>query len=525
MIETKFSQFLRTGGHGECFLSGSRGRRIFMLGRKNGFPGYEDLRHTFEKNLDRADLINRDLLTRFIRNAVSPTTPTASPADISGYRAAALESWEGKILAIHDEWGARPDRFHSIRRSMEDGLVIAFSGLINEARQRALGIDSYVWRSRGDDKVRHLHADYDGQAFDWENPPDDGHPGQAYNCRCFAEPLLIDEPDWAPDLGPGYILGRVGAETEGIWSAVSDFAGEVFTSIAEIPAHLYAAGRYAVLAYGEARGTLSQEEMAEFQAMRAKIDAGLQSIEYALRNAPEIAAAAIAYLNAVEARPALMDQAYRNGLATEAQVQEAFKDRAYLETLILLNVVPVGMLAQMMRRRGLIADPGDLGKLREALLAEAARSRRLPTDVDWATVSIPSIRWGGPIKEQGGPWEDALERMGHLGERLPPTFQTFDFFDRASMIATSAKTLDTRAWGYVTRPSRIYGQLRRYIDQIDSFNGSSNHQPLVNQTRISGRRLELAVPRETSPEQITQIQRAIEYAESRGIEVTVRFIE
>ena len=496
-----------------------------MLGRKNGFPGYEDLRHAFENNLDRADLINRDLLTRFIWNAVSTTNPAPAPGDISGYRAAALESWENKILAIHDEWGARPDRFHSVRRSMEDGLITAFSGLINEARQRALGIDSYVWRSRGDDKVRHLHADYDGQTFDWENPPGGGHPGQAYNCRCFAEPLLIDEPDWAPGLGPGYILGRVGAETEGIWSAVSDFAGEVLTSIAEIPAHLYAAGRYAVLAYGEARGTLSQEELAEFQAMRAKIDAGLQSIEYALRNAPEIAEAAIAYLKAVEARPALMDQAYRNGLATEAQVQEAFKDRAYLETLILLNVVPVGMLAQMMRGQGLIADTGNLGKLREALLAEAARSRRLPTDVNWDILPNPGIRWGGPIREQGGPWENALEALGRLGERLPPTFQTFDFFDRAGMIATSAKTLDTRAWGYVDRPSRIYGQLRRYIDQIDRFNGSSNYKSLINPTTISGRRLELAVPRETSPEQITQIQRAIEYAQSRGIEVTVSFIE
>ena len=144
----------------------------------------------------------------------------------------------------------------------------------------------------------------------------------------------------------------------------------------------------------------------------------------------------------------------------------------------------------------------------------------------------PGLRRGGhdrnkilTVSPRRRTWENALETLGRLGERLPPTFQTFDFFDRAGMIATSAKTLNTRAWGYVDRPSRIYGQLRRYIDQIDSFNGSSNYKSLVNPTTISGRRLELAVPRETSPEQITQIQRAIEYAQSRGIEVTVSLIE
>ncbi|WP_408634552.1 endonuclease toxin domain-containing protein [Pseudogemmobacter bohemicus] len=69
--------------------------------------------------------------------------------------------------------------------------------------------------------------------------------------------------------------------------------------------------------------------------------------------------------------------------------------------------------------------------------------------MDRDTVSNPGIRWGVLIREQGGPWQDTPERMGHLGERRPPNFQTFDFYDRAREIATSAKTLDKTARGYV----------------------------------------------------------------------------
>nr|WP_298806169.1 hypothetical protein [uncultured Lentibacter sp.] len=107
--------------------------------------------------------------------------------------------------------------------------------------------------------------------------------------------------------------------------------------------------------------------------------------------------------------------------------------------------------------------------MRDALLDEAADARRLPSDPDWGVIENPGITWGGPIREQGGPWEDHLERLGGLGERTLDNFKTFDFFDEDRGLATSAKTLDTRAPGYVDRPSRIFGALKRYIDQIDHF--------------------------------------------------------
>lgn len=44
----------------------------------------------------------------------------------------------------------------------------------------------YVWYTREDDKVRGSHAQRQGQVFNWDNPPEGGHPGEDYGCRCLA---------------------------------------------------------------------------------------------------------------------------------------------------------------------------------------------------------------------------------------------------------------------------------------------------------------------------------------------------
>ena len=51
----------------------------------------------------------------------------------------------------------------------------------------------YIWRSVRDDRSRGEHAKRHGQVFSWDNPPEDGHPGEAPNCRCWAEPIPIVE--------------------------------------------------------------------------------------------------------------------------------------------------------------------------------------------------------------------------------------------------------------------------------------------------------------------------------------------
>lgn len=47
----------------------------------------------------------------------------------------------------------------------------------------------------GDSKVRSEHAARNGQIFDFDNPPEGGNPGEAPNCRCWAEAIEEDSTD------------------------------------------------------------------------------------------------------------------------------------------------------------------------------------------------------------------------------------------------------------------------------------------------------------------------------------------
>jgi SPP1 gp7 family putative phage head morphogenesis protein len=60
----------------------------------------------------------------------------------------------------------------------------------NQSRQTELGVTEYIWRSVHDSRVRDEHRELDGRRFKWSETPPDGHPGDAVNCRCFAEPVF-----------------------------------------------------------------------------------------------------------------------------------------------------------------------------------------------------------------------------------------------------------------------------------------------------------------------------------------------
>ncbi len=51
----------------------------------------------------------------------------------------------------------------------------------------------YIWRTAGDDKVRPSHAANEGKIIAWDKPPDTGHPGEDFNCRCKAV-AYVPEP-------------------------------------------------------------------------------------------------------------------------------------------------------------------------------------------------------------------------------------------------------------------------------------------------------------------------------------------
>lgn len=73
-------------------------------------------------------------------------------------------------------------------------------------RQTDNGVVSYIWRTAEDERVRPSHAEKNGRVFQWDDPPPDtGAPGDDWNCRCYAEPILSSiDPEITGQVGsPG----------------------------------------------------------------------------------------------------------------------------------------------------------------------------------------------------------------------------------------------------------------------------------------------------------------------------------
>jgi SPP1 gp7 family putative phage head morphogenesis protein len=87
---------------------------------------------------------------------------------------------------LQDELGVVASRADLIARDQ----ISKLAGDLNRERQTELGIEEFVWRTVGDERVRSEHADYNGQTYSWAALPPDGAPGEAINCRCYADPVI-----------------------------------------------------------------------------------------------------------------------------------------------------------------------------------------------------------------------------------------------------------------------------------------------------------------------------------------------
>lgn len=66
------------------------------------------------------------------------------------------------------------------------------AGQVNAARQQAMGVRRFTWRTVKDERVREEHQVLEGQVFEYDDPPAEGLPGEPINCRCYAEPVFDD---------------------------------------------------------------------------------------------------------------------------------------------------------------------------------------------------------------------------------------------------------------------------------------------------------------------------------------------
>ncbi|MDF3931346.1 hypothetical protein [Pseudomonas citronellolis] len=135
--------------------------------------------------------------------------------------------------------------------------------------------------------------------------------------------------------------------------------------------------------------------------------------------------------------------------------------------------------------------------------------------------AITGIEWGKGIQGQGMPWEDYLGTQLPVGSRLPPNFNTFDFFDETTGIATSAKTLDTTTAAKIANPRQVYSSLKGNIDAVANFSEAGLKGVTVTSSKITARELQVAIPDVTTSAQWEQINRAIEYGQSKGVTVKI----
>jgi len=100
-----------------------------------------------------------------------------------GVRAADL------VEEIHGAISASESRARLIARDQ----ISKFNGDLTRLRQTEAGFPAYRWSTSHDARVRDSHAENEGKIFLWDDPPETGHPGEDYQCRCVAIPVTVEE--------------------------------------------------------------------------------------------------------------------------------------------------------------------------------------------------------------------------------------------------------------------------------------------------------------------------------------------
>lgn len=138
--------------------------------------------------------------TALIKSIGASHWSDVSQAVLDNYRGTPLPEGQSLTQRLRQVGGITERRAELIARDQTSKLT----GALNQVRQQDNGIEEYIWRTAGDRRVvgdpaglypkgNRVHGDHfhrDGKRFKWSEPPGDGHPGQAINCRCVAIPVF-----------------------------------------------------------------------------------------------------------------------------------------------------------------------------------------------------------------------------------------------------------------------------------------------------------------------------------------------
>jgi SPP1 gp7 family putative phage head morphogenesis protein len=144
---------------------------------------------------------NTTLISKMKREAVDDITGIVERGLQGGLRVEAIEQ------QIREKTKATANKARLIARDQ----VSKANSQLTKLRQEDLGVSKYVWRTSKDERVRDSHKVMEGMTCAWDDPTiyinEDGksrkrsgldpagvplHPGEDYQCRCTAEPVLDD---------------------------------------------------------------------------------------------------------------------------------------------------------------------------------------------------------------------------------------------------------------------------------------------------------------------------------------------
>lgn len=65
------------------------------------------------------------------------------------------------------------------------------NGELTRIRALEVGSDDYIWIGRNDALERPTHKANNNKKFSWHKKPATGHPGEDYQCRCYAKLIIV----------------------------------------------------------------------------------------------------------------------------------------------------------------------------------------------------------------------------------------------------------------------------------------------------------------------------------------------
>lgn len=154
-----------------------------------GIDIYEDyyMGDFFRDAMEKWVSDNVDLITTIPRETLGDMKKTVYEGYLNGKPATKLTK------EIQERYQAGKSHARLIARDQMGKL----NGAITQAQQRDAGVRKYMWDTCRDGRVRKDHKRLQGRIFSWDDPPvvdqrtgRRGHPGEDYQCRCIARPVL-----------------------------------------------------------------------------------------------------------------------------------------------------------------------------------------------------------------------------------------------------------------------------------------------------------------------------------------------